>query len=507
MEDNNEAQNTKMNPIMNPAIGLAGFGLLLGWHFIILFNSMQYSSTYPASEFMLARQVGINASLCFFFLIGGKYLPNNPPRDRVKNHHRIYVAIAAGMLGTIGLFVFAYIGMAIVILSVVLIGFAEAFMMLMWLRFYTETSKNYSGQTLGISAVLASLIAFFVYHLTFDIGVVVSILLPPLSGVSLIVTTRGIPLRHNELNGTNTPDWKTAKQPFIKTTVQLMAMAAFFGLIQGCYSQETMLLPMTNPASILGAGLAGIVIFIVYSRSEFLPPLNPIINISILMFTAGILLVPYRNEALSSISAFLVMTGFIFYFLLALILIIDLVRTFDLNLSLTLGLNQSLEYLMFTLSIMGGYFIWSKFYDAPLTAFVITSACSFIMLAVVLLFSSERPPWHASYYKMEKTHTLLGLNKQAEDTSSSPINERRVLEIVSAKYCLTPREIEVFELLAKGRNAEYIQNSLVISNHTVKTHIYNIYKKLDVHSLQELLDVIDMEKNAAADKMQTDECN
>ena len=58
---------------------------------------------------------------------------------------------------------------------------------------------------------------------------------------------------------------------------------------------------------------------------------------------------------------------------------------------------------------------------------------------------------------------------------------------------ITPREIEVFTFLSKGRNAEFIQNTLFISNHTVKTHIYNIYKKMDIHSLQDLLDILDEE--------------
>ncbi len=490
----------KTNPILNPAIGLAGFGLLLGWHFIILFNPMQYEGSSSASEFMLARQVGINASLCVFFLISGKLLSKLPPRDKIKSHLHVYIAMVAGMLGTLGLMLFSYIGMAIVILSVILVGAAEALMMLMWLRFYTETSKNYSGQTLGVSAVIASLITFFVYHLTFDMVVIVSVLLPALSGISLVVTTRDIPLRYNELNGTSTTDWTLAKKPFMKMTVQLAAMAAFFGLVQGCYSPDNMLLPMTDPSSILGAALAGIVIFLLFSRSEFPPSLNPVVNISIIMFAVGILIVPYRNEALSSLSAFLIMTGFIFYFLLVLIFIIDLVRTFDLNLTMALGINQSVEYAMFTVSILIGYYIWGNFGNLPTTAFMITSACSVVLITIVLVFSTERPPWRASFYKHSKSKS--NANGTEDDTHSdashiSKISEAAALQAIAVEYCLTPREVEVFKLLAKGRNAEYIQNSLVISNHTVKTHIYNIYKKLDVHSLQGLLDIIDLKKDPA----------
>ncbi len=486
----------KSNPIFNPAFGLAGFGFLFAWHFIILFNPLQYAGPAQESEFMLVRQVGINASLCIFFLIGGKVLSKLPTRDKVKSHIHLYIAMAIGVLGTLGLLLFSYINMSIVVVSVIMAGASEALMMLLWLRFYTETSVNYSGQTLGVSAVIASLITFFVYHLTFNMVVIVTAFLPIISGTTLIVTTRGIALRHNEFNGVNLTDWKSAKKPFIKATVQLMAMALFFGIVQGCYSPDDILLPMTQPFSILGSALAGIAIFIIYSRSEFLPSLNPIMNVAIIMFLTGVLFVPYRNELLSNISAFLTLTGFITYFLLVLILIIDLVRTFDLNLTLALGINQSLEYAMFTIGISVGHFIWGAWGDVPQTAFAITSVCSVFLMIFTLTFSTERPPWKASFYKPNAEISEETVSSDVAKAELEKMNrERNAGLAIIRRFNLTPREVDVFELLAKGRNAEYIQNSLVISNHTVKTHIYNIYRKMDIHSLQELLDIIDSEKD------------
>ena len=40
-------------------------------------------------------------------------------------------------------------------------------------------------------------------------------------------------------------------------------------------------------------------------------------------------------------------------------------------------------------------------------------------------------------------------------------------------------------------NAAYIQNKLTISPHTVKSHIYSIYRKLDIHSQQKLMDFVE----------------
>jgi DNA-binding CsgD family transcriptional regulator len=62
---------------------------------------------------------------------------------------------------------------------------------------------------------------------------------------------------------------------------------------------------------------------------------------------------------------------------------------------------------------------------------------------------------------------------------------------VAAQYGLSEREQEVLRLLAKGRHAQYIGQTLHISPHTAKTHIYHIYKKMSVGSLEELMDIID----------------
>ncbi len=55
---------------------------------------------------------------------------------------------------------------------------------------------------------------------------------------------------------------------------------------------------------------------------------------------------------------------------------------------------------------------------------------------------------------------------------------------------LTPREVEVFGLLARGRSVPYIRDELVISRETAATHTKHIYSKLGVHSRQELIDLV-----------------
>jgi DNA-binding NarL/FixJ family response regulator len=48
------------------------------------------------------------------------------------------------------------------------------------------------------------------------------------------------------------------------------------------------------------------------------------------------------------------------------------------------------------------------------------------------------------------------------------------------KTGLTPRELEVLALIATGANNTQVAEKLFISENTVKTHIYNIFKKINV---------------------------
>lgn len=90
---------------------------------------------------------------------------------------------------------------------------------------------------------------------------------------------------------------------------------------------------------------------------------------------------------------------------------------------------------------------------------------------------------------------------EAEARSHAPLQELRgdiapPLDKVNAcveRYHLSDRERDVFSLLIKGRNRTYISQTLFISDNTTRTHMRNIYRKLNVHSHQELIDVLEEE--------------
>lgn len=73
---------------------------------------------------------------------------------------------------------------------------------------------------------------------------------------------------------------------------------------------------------------------------------------------------------------------------------------------------------------------------------------------------------------------------------------------IAERAGLSPRETEVFMMLAQGRSRAFISGELVLSEGTVKTHISHIYAKLNVHGRQEMFDLLLTEEAGSAENCQ-----
>ncbi|NGM17554.1 LuxR family transcriptional regulator [Eggerthellaceae bacterium zg-893] len=113
----------------------------------------------------------------------------------------------------------------------------------------------------------------------------------------------------------------------------------------------------------------------------------------------------------------------------------------------------------------------------------LVSSVSVFVVLVVALFAFGNPVPSDGWI------TLRPFGQHEERRSKF----RQSLESLSTVRGLSPRETEVFELLARGRNKQAIARQLCISENTAKTHIKNVYRKLGVHSQQAMMDMIELD--------------
>lgn len=114
-----------------------------------------------------------------------------------------------------------------------------------------------------------------------------------------------------------------------------------------------------------------------------------------------------------------------------------------------------------------------------------------VMLALFVTFASPAP----LRGQASRVVSASGESSISEDEALD--FWRQHCEGIAQQAGLSARETEVFMLLAKGRGIEHIQNKLSISSHTVKTHVYNIYRKMSISSREELLDIVETAKGDA----------
>jgi DNA-binding CsgD family transcriptional regulator len=78
-----------------------------------------------------------------------------------------------------------------------------------------------------------------------------------------------------------------------------------------------------------------------------------------------------------------------------------------------------------------------------------------------------------------------------EDAEDAPTSTRQSIVLrcrqMADSHHLTERELEVLNYLAEGHNGAYISEVLFISPNTARTHIHNIYRKLEVSSREDIL--------------------
>ena len=109
----------------------------------------------------------------------------------------------------------------------------------------------------------------------------------------------------------------------------------------------------------------------------------------------------------------------------------------------------------------------------------VVAACSVFVILLVSLFAFESP-FPESGWSM--------FDPPGQDGPAPRF--RRSLKKLAEMRGLSPRETEVFVLLAQGRTRAFIQDELVLSGSTVKTHVSHIYAKMGVHDRQEMMDLI-----------------
>jgi DNA-binding CsgD family transcriptional regulator len=103
-----------------------------------------------------------------------------------------------------------------------------------------------------------------------------------------------------------------------------------------------------------------------------------------------------------------------------------------------------------------------------------------VSLMVFSFFVVNLPPLLYLFFSLQK----LSLDSEHSATQESDLRDFCIVHKISK------REQEIIELMLRGMSNADIENTLFISPHTVKNHIYNIYQKLGVKNRVQVSNLI-----------------
>lgn len=107
-----------------------------------------------------------------------------------------------------------------------------------------------------------------------------------------------------------------------------------------------------------------------------------------------------------------------------------------------------------------------------------------IYIGVIALFFTALGVWITTQLSKPKTETLI-----VEKEIFIPIpDEEGINTLALEKLRLSTREYEVLQLVCKGKSNAEIAEELFLSISTIKTHVSNLFVKMDVKSRAQVIE-------------------
>ena len=376
--------------------------------------------------------------------------------------------------------------------SAVLTGFGSCLTFLfMGTRFAMVGTRECMLDVLAATAAVPAL-SMAVLALPYELRVAAIMALPFLAVLALRDVKAGPAIQAGA-------DRRMGERVSPKMIVKFAVCAAILGITTSFMSDLHTAVPgdlsrQFDLSSLANTGVS--VILLLFIAREKNPGIESLYRPTILICTAGFALCPLFVDDLI-VPNVVVTTGYTLFEILAWVVMCEVARRFQYTSVQVFGFGRSLILIV---GLIAGAFLSNLFVDMQdarsIAAFSAAAVISIALLRTYLLTSADLVMFERDLSIDEAPDERVE-EPDADAPPKVPLAKR--CAIIGQYYGLTPREIDVFCLLAVGRNSTRIQEELSISLGTVNTHTHHIFRKMDVHSQQELIDLF---ANAQLDELQ-----
>lgn len=370
-------------------------------------------------------------------------------------------------------------------------GCGPAFMVVLWGCLFARVETSIVETVIPASFVATLLCALVFPTMPAPLAAIAVTALPLASGLLLVVSRNG--LRRQVIPAEDMTSFRPmAVTPF---TVARMMAAVFVLYTLGCAAPAESPVELATSAEAY-ATVAGMLFavtlsvgIVLFAHRISVASLYRWITVP---FVVGIVATPVDNELAAFIARVLMNAVFTGIEIITMLYFIRLSQRTRLSATFYVGLGAAASYG----GVLVGYSMTSILQAGTHSPAGETFDC-LIMLGAFSLTSLLVPRRDATLESKEGTlpanddaaaHDAQVVTTSYVDELDAVIEHRRA---IGRAHGLSNRETEIFLMLAQGRSRPYIRDSLYLSKNTVATHIRHIYEKLDIHSQQELIDLVE----------------
>lgn len=472
-----------------------GFGLIYAWSSIV-FDTSAAASPW-AKDLFGESPVHLVSTLVtpLFFLIAAIACRKDP----ISRFPKLFVA--APLMSSAGALCFSFEGFfdgvaggALVLVGSLLVGVGPALLILLWMEAISARGIDAMETIVPASFIMTVATVVALPFLSWEGAVVLGLLLPMASGACLMLAWFG----GDAVESGPAFDEVDLGQDVAKSSFSNCGMAAAAAAIFVAYfvvAAVCAVVELDFERSLFSMGIGSVfaivLAFLVVMYSVHID-LDALYRVIVVPFVIALALAAYPvSRVVSSCIISAVVTG------LEIIMLLYFTR-----LAHACGRPLSFGVSIGEFAAYGGIFLGTvaKIILGGLLDSALIS-CEGVALLLVCVFACSTLLVFRSGGELELSPSLhdarnfvADASRIAGESSSDKASRATFGEVcreVANEKGLSPRETEIFTMLAQGRSQPYIRDVLVLSKNTVSTHVRHIYAKLDVHSKQELLDLIE----------------
>lgn len=452
---------------------LLGFGYFQAWICFAAINPVMFSRSSFYVTGSLYITLLLSGFLCASILL---LVLTNALRPIFDQPAFLLVSSLIAGLGTL-LMGFASTGDSyLTIAGIVLADFGTAALMMYWGKLWSVINTDRMSLHLIVSSLFA-VVLYIVFAALPTEALAVAIAILPLASAVTLTRCSDEPRRRSDEHADIPPSiWKLLSA--------IVTIPIAYSLMRALFLQDSLALFGESYRNVMAAfaGFAIIMAVIVLGRGK--PYVGRMYRFALTLVLFSLVSLFALPDGFKWLVSAAMMLGYSVFCELVWLMQPEIRLRVGKRLDIKLfGWNRIVVHISaFAGIVLGNWLL----HQSWLTDSAITVGCMIMTLLVVTVavnaVSEQDFMSFVNPIKVEQPEATL---------AASEIDIAANCERLAAEYGLSKRELDVLLLLARGRSLPYIEEQLFISNSTVRTHTRNIYRKLNVHTRQTLLSLVE----------------